>query len=366
MTCKYDAWNRLVRVADESGPVAEYQYDGRNFRIVKKTFAGGQPAQTRHYYYNGGWQLLEERVEQSPIPNPQSRIPYSQHVWGLRYIDDLVLRDRDATGHGTLGERLYALQDPNWNVVAMAGASGTVVERIRYSAYGEPAFLTGTFSGRTASLYDVATLYCGYHSDAALKSYVVRNRVLWPYLGRWDRRDPILYKDGVNLYEYAGGRPVSRRDPSGRVVQVCTRLARAPGLQQSGCQHMGIKTPERTIIAVGPAGGGGCCANCPGAPTVTQDVTDDTEFDCVTVGDTVETGYAMYFGTDTPRVLYNCSDPCVSESAFAGMDCGRWGPFNNCQTYVYGILQSCCDLDYNPVGTGWPGPNAFPRSPTDS
>jgi hypothetical protein len=35
-----------------------------------------------------------------------------QFTCGLRYIDDLVLRDRGV-------ERKYALQDPNWNVVAV-------------------------------------------------------------------------------------------------------------------------------------------------------------------------------------------------------------------------------------------------------
>ncbi len=45
--------------------------------------------------------------------------PNRQYVWGERYIDDLILRDRDTTGDGTLDERLYALQDANWNVVAV-------------------------------------------------------------------------------------------------------------------------------------------------------------------------------------------------------------------------------------------------------
>ncbi|MEZ6131598.1 MAG: hypothetical protein R3C59_23250 [Planctomycetaceae bacterium] len=34
------------------------------------------------------------------------------------HIDDLILRDRDTTGNGTLDERLYALTDANWNVTS--------------------------------------------------------------------------------------------------------------------------------------------------------------------------------------------------------------------------------------------------------
>jgi MFS superfamily sulfate permease-like transporter len=60
----YDAWNRLVevRAADDSTVVAQYEYDGRNFRTVKKSCSGGQLSETRHFYYNAGWQVLEERV----------------------------------------------------------------------------------------------------------------------------------------------------------------------------------------------------------------------------------------------------------------------------------------------------------------
>ena len=59
-------------------------------------------------------------------------------MWGLRYIDDLILRDRDPNADGTLDERLYAFQDPNWNVIALTDVSGDVQERYAYDAYGMP------------------------------------------------------------------------------------------------------------------------------------------------------------------------------------------------------------------------------------
>ena len=126
----YDAWNRLVKVAEGGATVAELEYDGRNFRTVKKSYSGGQLAETRHFYYNAGWQVLEERVGASTTAN-------RQYVWGVRYMDDLLLRDRDVAAGGDLGvtgsgldERFYAMQDPNWNVLAIANVSGTVQERV--------------------------------------------------------------------------------------------------------------------------------------------------------------------------------------------------------------------------------------------
>ena len=41
--------------------------------------------------------MIEERVG---VSNPER-----QFVWGLRYVDDIVERDRDTNGNGTLDER---------------------------------------------------------------------------------------------------------------------------------------------------------------------------------------------------------------------------------------------------------------------
>ena len=116
--------------------VIEYSYDAQNWR-TEKTIGGT----TTHFYYSSTWQVLEERVDTSSDPD-------RQFIWGLRYIDDLILRDRDTTGNGTLDERLYALQDANWNVTAISDDTGAVQERYAYAAYGESAVLTATFGSR--------------------------------------------------------------------------------------------------------------------------------------------------------------------------------------------------------------------------
>jgi hypothetical protein len=100
--------NRLVKIADGSDTVSEYAYDGAKRRIVQKSYTGGVLDETRHLYYTqpSSWQVLEERLGTSP----DSADPERQFVWGLRYIDDyiddLVLRDRDTDGNGSLDERL--------------------------------------------------------------------------------------------------------------------------------------------------------------------------------------------------------------------------------------------------------------------
>ena len=213
--CIYDAWNRLVRVRDGKKTVAEYQYDGRNFRVVKKTYDDGVFSEVRHFYYTNDWQVLEERASDTLTSDPRTLAPAAQFVWGQRYIDDLILRDRDTNADGTLDERLYALQDANWNVVALADTTGEIVERYGYSSYGTPVFLDSFHNSRVSSLYDWDILYCGYRWDNHSQKFQVRYRNLWSHLGCWDRRDPVGYRGGINLYKYVSNNPVMRTDPSG-------------------------------------------------------------------------------------------------------------------------------------------------------
>jgi YD repeat-containing protein len=90
------AWHlhvRLVEVKEGSNTVAKYAYDGASGRIVKVTYTGGSPSETRHYYLSSAWRVLEERVGSSTSPD-------RQYVWGLGYTNELMCLDRDTDGNG--------------------------------------------------------------------------------------------------------------------------------------------------------------------------------------------------------------------------------------------------------------------------
>jgi RHS repeat-associated protein len=200
----YDAWNRLVKLTDEAeNPVAEYAYDGLTRRITKTT------SEVRHYYYNASWQILEERVGSATTFD-------RQYVWGLRYIDDCVLRDRKLTSSV---ERRHVLQDANWNVTAITESSD-VVERYSYSAYSMPTFLNPDFTVKAGSDYGWDVLYAGYKWDSESGMYQVRFRYLLPNIGSWSSRDPIEYiSHGYNFYTYANNMALNYIDPSGLLVE---------------------------------------------------------------------------------------------------------------------------------------------------
>ena len=202
-SCTYDAWNRLVDVTGATTTTNEY--DGLHRRIRRIT---SSPVTSRHYYYSDTWQVLEERYGSG------GGTINRQFIWGLRYIDDLIRRDRSTTG--TLDEKLFVMQDGNFNVTVITDDTGTVKERYRYDAYGVPTFLSDTFTVKTGgSDYDWETLYAGYRYDSTTGLYHVRYRAYHPSLGRWMQRDPASYRGVFNLYQYVGNSPLRFTDAIG-------------------------------------------------------------------------------------------------------------------------------------------------------
>ena len=195
---EYDAWNRLVEYGDGfANP--KYEYDGLNRRIVEASLIG------RSIYYNENWQVLADR---SPIDNSAR-----QFVWHPYYIDALAV-----TYAISSGDRHYYLQDANFNVTAAVEDDGDVVERYRYTPYGEPKFLNADFSvkGSQTSAIGNEILYTGRERDASTGLQLNRNRFYHNRLGRWLTRDPIGYEGSQwNLYK-AYFVPYST-DPSGLI-----------------------------------------------------------------------------------------------------------------------------------------------------
>jgi len=211
-TCTYDAWNRLVKVEEGEDTIAQYAYDGAKRRTLKKTYPGGQLDETRHFYYTvpSRWQVLEERVESG---GEISANPDRQFVWGLRYIDDLLLRDRDTSDpkNGVLNERVYALQDANWNVTSITAPDGTVQERYAYTAYGEPIFLTPTFTDRA-----------GRYTKGL-------------------RPTALRYPNG-RLVHYTYGSAESTADALNRIDSICDDASGSPGDVLAQYRYLGMGT----------------------------------------------------------------------------------------------------------------------------
>ena len=192
---KYDAWNRLVEVRDASDNlIARYDYNGRNQRIQKTV--GSTVTKS---FFNEEWQELEETTGSD----------LTAFVWGLRYIDDLVLREKGE-------ERLYSLADPNWNIVAIIDVAGVIQERMKYDAFGKITWMDSAFATKINSDFSWNRTFTGQVLDAETTLMPCRYRFYEVDLGRFVTRDPIVYgaKD-MSLYRYVNNSPTALYDMYG-------------------------------------------------------------------------------------------------------------------------------------------------------
>jgi RHS repeat-associated protein len=205
----YDAWNRLVKVMGGPATLLANEYDGLG-RVIQK---GNQSPPNVDVYYNGQWQILEERVDGDSDPK-------NQYAWHPYYIDALAIRWYDANVNGEFDEEsdegmYYALHDANFNVTAMADTNGGVKERYAYSPYGEVTFLNASF-GAGGNAIEQTHLYTGRERDAETGLQLNRHRFYAAHLGRWLHRDPIGYEGSpYNLYEYVSSQPTYWTDAHG-------------------------------------------------------------------------------------------------------------------------------------------------------
>eukprot|EP00456_Euglypha_rotunda_P068645 TRINITY_DN59_c0_g1_i2.p1 TRINITY_DN59_c0_g1~~TRINITY_DN59_c0_g1_i2.p1 ORF type:complete len:983 (+),score=74.93 TRINITY_DN59_c0_g1_i2:129-2951(+) len=186
----YDAWNRLVTLVDSVGnqTIERNVYDGRSFRAYRVDYTSNEISEVRHFYYSSRWQSIEERLGTTPA----SSSPERQFVWGQRYLDDLVLRDRSTDDDGVFDERLYALQDVNWSMSAFVDEVGAPQERYLFTPFGSETIFDGAMTTiRSTSLIDAEILFTGQRYDAAVGLYSFRNRVFAPNLGGFVSRGQI-------------------------------------------------------------------------------------------------------------------------------------------------------------------------------
>jgi RHS repeat-associated protein len=220
----WDAWNRLVKVADSgtSVTVAEYRYDGRNYRIAKMVPNGANWDRT-DFYYTGEWQGVEDRVVlNSASKDTVATAPKYQYAWDSRYIDAVLTRDENKDGDGlctgTGDERLYYAHDTLYSTRALLATTGSVVERNKYDAYGKATVCDAAGAPKTDTddgTYANQHFFTGQRKDSESQLQFYKLRLFACNLGRFLCRDPFYQRRLRNLFEYVSGNPANRTDRLG-------------------------------------------------------------------------------------------------------------------------------------------------------
>ncbi|MDA7980516.1 MAG: hypothetical protein MPJ50_17295, partial [Pirellulales bacterium] len=219
--CTYDAWNRLAKVKDGSYTIGVYEYDALFCRI-RKQFDSNAPSEptsidvVEHYYYNAAWQLLETRSAELESVEPENLPPEVQHIWSIRYLDALILRDANTDSNGLCDdERLYYCSDAVMSLTAVLNSFGNVMERMVYSTYGNTGFCDSQWQVVSSSATQPLFTYSGYYYDTETFFMSVRLRVYHSALS-WLQRDVLIDSNAIaSPYEYALSSPTYFIDPFG-------------------------------------------------------------------------------------------------------------------------------------------------------
>ena len=217
-TLRWDAWDRMVDVRKKSDNslIAKYAYDG----LTRRTTKTDSNDKATHFYYNLDWRAVEERIDASTNPS-------NVYYWGAQSRWDLIRRDRDTNGNGTLDETLYCLRDA-MDPVAVVDSSGAVQERFQYTAFGEVAFLATDYSVRNSSDFDWEFLFHGEFRDEETGYYNYGFRYYVAEFGRWLSRDPIGESELQSVYKYLDNQPIASTDFLGLIPVSQPRISIKP------------------------------------------------------------------------------------------------------------------------------------------
>jgi RHS repeat-associated protein len=197
----YDAKNRLKKVT-VSGTVTEWDYDYADRRVREWQYleGGSKPAWPAKLYIWDGTKLVQERVCTSAATYNAGGTITRTHYYG-GFNDGVALN----------GTKYQTTTDHLGNVRDVINASGTLVARYDYNAWGKPTKVSGTTVN--ASLL----INSRYYHHAASGLHLALYRAYDPDLGRWLSEDPLEEEGGLNLYGYVGNSPLMAVDPLGLV-----------------------------------------------------------------------------------------------------------------------------------------------------
>jgi RHS repeat-associated protein len=177
-TYHWDSRGRLTQVALPDGRTVGYGYDPIGRRTSRSI--GGA---TTNFLYDGIEVVLDSGSDGSLVD---------------------YLNGGETDGKLRQGSGLYFLQDHLGSISALTDASGSVVQRMQYDAFGDSPGSAMTSYGFT-----------GRDRDEVTGLFNLRARWYDPQQGRFISEDPIGMAGGYNEYAYVRNDPVNLTDPFG-------------------------------------------------------------------------------------------------------------------------------------------------------
>ncbi len=170
-------WNfdNKMKSADIDGngsPDVTFEFDALGRRVART-----QGSDAVIYY-----QVVQQTIADYPRGGAATSPTY-RYFWAS-YIDELIARK--ATGSG--GELLFGHRNQQYSILSLSDSSGAVVERISYTAYGQPTFTNAAGTTLSSSAKATRYTYTGREWDASLQLLHFRARWMSGVSGRFEGR----------------------------------------------------------------------------------------------------------------------------------------------------------------------------------
>ena len=229
----WDIDDRLKAKTDDgqNTGTADFLYDILGRRVGSHTSAG---AKTAHIWW-GDREIGDYDADSNTAdhPDPLERfLQLPMHNDWIGRIDETAANPEIHTLHKNYLDHVYALSDEG----------GDIVEQIRYTAFGEAQFYTGTgIKEDDSPTGNVITWNCK-RLDPTTGLLVYKYRHYISELGRFASRDPIGERGGVNLYAFVGNGTLNKWDWLG-FAKVTIELNFVPLMDSDGQIEVPVSDP---------------------------------------------------------------------------------------------------------------------------
>ena len=228
----YDANGSLIEKSQNGQIVATYSYDLQNWMNESTVYSTNSSSQVVVTSSTYTYDVAGNLVEQDTTVTVAGQVAISKSVLFLNDPKNgsgntQVLEERDSQGTpevtyvwggqplfqtGSDDQSQFFLQDGLGSTRLLTDATGQVIARYDYTAYGDAI----GFDPATAV---TAILYAGERFDATTGQYDMGARNYDPATSRFSERDSYNGNSGIpqsqNKYAYVQGDPIDQSDPTG-------------------------------------------------------------------------------------------------------------------------------------------------------